>query len=107
MNWRMSMSKNDQKADLERLRKNLTADLWDVTDRKARQRLLNEVFNTFWNVSMLSYYPLVFRLKYFRLFFIVYDHLRRRRQMTRRVDPMDQEEVGPMLKLIDKLIDKQ
>ena len=101
------MFKNDQKADLEELRKNLTGELRDVTDREARQRLLHEVFSTFWNVSMLSYYPLVFRLKYFRLFFYVYDHLRRRRQMTRRVDPMDQEEVGPVLSLIDNLIDKQ
>ena len=57
-----------------------------------------------WHESSFSYYPLAFRLKYYRLWFLVYDHLRRRRQMTRRESPMDPEEVGPVLDLLDKMI---
>ena len=101
------MEKSKQEADLNLLRKNLTEELKTEPDRAVRQTLLRELFNGVWHESTFSYYPLRFRLKYYRLHFIVYDHLRRRRQKTRRESPMDPDEVGPVLGLLDEMIGKK
>ena len=101
------MSKNDQKADLKRLRKELTTELKTEPDRAVRKTLLGVLLSDVWHESSFSYYPLAFRLKYYRLWFFVYDHLRRRRQKTRRESPMDPEEVGPVMDLLDEMIGKK
>ena len=103
----MTMSKNDQKADLKLLRKKLTEELKTEPDKAVRKILLGELLKDIWHESTFSYYPLRFRLKYYRLHFIVYDHLRRRRQMTRRESPMDPEEVGPVMDLLSDMIGKK
>ena len=101
------METSKQEAALQELRKILTEELETVPDRKARKSLLEVLFWNVWHESSFSYYPLDFRLKYYRLWFLVYDHLRRRRQKTRRESPMDPDEVGPVLDLLNKMIGKK
>ena len=101
------METSKQEAALLELRKNLTEELETVPDRKARKSLLEVLSWSVWHESSFSYYPLAFRLKYYRLWFLVYDHLRRRRQKTRRESPMDPDEVGPVMLLLNKMIGKK
>ena len=101
------METSKQEAALQELRKNLTEELETVPDRSARNSLLGVLHSGVWVESSFSYYPLAFRLKYYRLWFLVYDHLRRRRQMTRRESPMDPDEVGPVLDLLNKMMGKK
>jgi len=97
------MEKSELKNSTDELYAALAEALNDAGTKAERLSLLDFVDGYVRIHHEVSRLPLRLRLTYYRLCFIVFDHLRRRRQLSRREQPMDWTEVGSVYLVIDRL----